>query len=106
MAERSKAGDSSSLHLLMARVRTPPTVSFACTLFFGDHHLLLRVLHLNLSPAHDLATADVDIQLGESSLFRFNHKHDVCYASGPRKSAALSLSSNCDLLGHRAAGFQ
>jgi hypothetical protein len=28
VAERSKAGDSSSLHLLMAWVRTPPTVGF------------------------------------------------------------------------------
>lgn len=35
VAERSKAGDSSSLHLLMARVRTPPTV-FLITLPLGE----------------------------------------------------------------------
>ena len=55
VAERSKAGDSSSLHLLMARVRTPPTVSFAGLQLRFMLYLFARAIiqqYMDISPKH------------------------------------------------------
>ena len=49
VAERSKAGDSSSLHLLMAWVRTPPTVLVLLFLRNALNLPLKLLLHITLA---------------------------------------------------------